>query len=182
MAKKTTPKPSAAVVAAAKRNPKLAAALKDAKKTGRKWYGSAEHNEAQRRAGRSMAAAAIMMTPGAKVASTVGKAVTRVAAKKYTPKVGQKVSKTFVQGRNATVKQTPPKRTGAGPNSPVKGTKVDLETKTRGRSPREQASSKEGRRTRNVVQKLDLITKAGAGTAYVMDPRNRPKSTKKRSK
>ena len=40
---------SPAMAAAARRNPKLAEALKNAQETGKKWYGSAEHRAAQKR-------------------------------------------------------------------------------------------------------------------------------------
>jgi len=99
-------------------------------------------------------------------AAKVGKYVAEKAASKLEPKAAEIVEKTFTQGKNSKIETTPPKRTGVGTSSPVKGTKVKVEQTKKGASPMQQAT---GARQKAVAQtKTNIKVAKGVGAAYVL--------------
>jgi hypothetical protein len=98
-------------------------------------------------------------------AAKVGKYVAGKVASKLEPKAAEIVAKTFKQGKNAKIEVTPPKSTKAGPNSPVKGTKVSIETKTRPVSSLQQAAG--ARQKAAQTTKTTIKTGKLTGDAYL---------------
>ncbi len=82
----------------------------------------------------------------------------------------------FTQGDKARITNTPPKKSKAGPNSPIRGTKVEVTYKTKELTPKQQATLTVGRTSREKTKKAGTYVK-GAGTgAYVESQRiNRKK-------
>jgi len=125
---------------------------------------------------------AINLIPGAKIASTTAKFVSRTAAKKMVPTESKTVIRKFTQGKKANIVQQAPKKYKEGPKSPVKGTKVTLEKETKGQTPLQYATVTKGAVTRKNTKKAVTIAKTAANTAYAMDKYQESKKKKKDKK
>jgi hypothetical protein len=110
---------------------------------------------------------ALNAIPAGKASSVVAKTVARGKATKISS--GEAVTKTkkFTQGKNAKITNTPPKKSKAGPNSPIKGTKVEVQYKTKKISPKQQAWSQSGLASIKKTREGLAAAKAGAAGAYV---------------
>jgi hypothetical protein len=122
----------------------------------------------------------VNLIPGAKIASTTAKFVSRTASKKMVPTESKTVIRKFTQGKKANIVEQAPKRYKEGPKSPVKGTKVTVEKETKGQTPLQYATVTKGAVTRKNTKKAVTIAKTAANTAYVMDKKQ--ESQKKKDK
>jgi hypothetical protein len=127
-------------------------------------------------------AIAINLIPGAKVASTTAKFVSRTASKKMVPTEAKTVIRKFTQGKKANIVEQAPKRYKEGPKSPVKGTKITVEKETKGQTPLQYATVTKGAVTRKNTKKAVTIAKTAVNTAYAMDKYQEAKKSKKKSK
>ena len=93
--------------------------------------------------------AAATLIPTGRAVKTVAKIASKTKAKKITSGEPTIKKRTFTQGDRARITNTPPKKSGAGKNSPVKGTKVEVSYKTKKISPETTAQFTTG----NVVRK-----------------------------
>lgn len=100
--------------------------------------------------------AAATLLPTGRAVKTVAKIASASKAKKISSGGEIIKKKTFTQGDRARITATPPKKTGAGKNSPVKGTKLEVNYKTRKISPETMAQFTTG----NVVRKGGGLTAA----------------------
>jgi hypothetical protein len=123
---------------------------------------------------------AVNLIPGAKIASTTAKFVSRTAAKKMVPTEAKTVIRKFTQGKKANIVEQAPKKYKEGPKSPVKGTKVTVEKETKGQTPLQYAKVTKGAVTRKNTKKAVTIAKTAANTAYAMDKKQ--ESQKKKDK
>jgi hypothetical protein len=123
---------------------------------------------------------AVNLIPGAKIASTTAKFVSRTAAKKMVPTEAKTVIRKFTQGKKANIVEQAPKKYKEGPKSPVKGTKVTVEKETKGQTPLQYATVTKGAVTRKNTKKAVTIAKTAANTAYAMDKKQ--ESQKKKDK
>ena len=122
---------------------------------------SKEQQDRTRKLVGTIAAAAI---PTGKAASTVAKVVARGKATKLTSGPAITKTKSFTQGKNAKVVESGPKATKMGERSPLKGTKVTVEYKTKKISPAQQAWQATGMKTTTKAGKAASFAK-GAATA-----------------
>lgn len=104
----------------------------------------------------SMAASVV---PTGKIVKTAAQVASRVTARKMVPTEAKTVIRKFTQGKNAKIVEEAPKKYNQGPKSPVKGTKVTVEKKTKGQTPLQQTTfttgstvRKQGSRLANQVQ------------------------------
>jgi hypothetical protein len=134
----------------------------------------------QDRTRKLVGAIAVNLIPGAKIASTTAKFVSRTAAKKMVPTETKTVIRKFTQGKKANIVQQAPKKYKEGPKSPVKGTKVTVEKETKGQTPLQYATVTKGAVTRKNTKKAVTIAKTAANTAYAMDKKQ--ESQKKKDK
>ena len=102
--------------------------------------------------------AAAALVPTGRAIKTVAKIASVSKAKKISSGGETIKKKSFTQGDRARITNTPPKKTGAGKNSPVKGTKVEVTYKTKKISPETYAQLTTG----NVVRK-----RGGQAAAYI---------------
>ena len=93
--------------------------------------------------------AAAALAPTGRAVKTVAKIASVSKAKKISSGGETIKKKSFTQGDRARITNTPPKKTGVGKNSPVKGTKVEVTYKTKKISPETLAQFTTG----NVVRK-----------------------------
>ena len=100
--------------------------------------------------------AAATLIPTGRAVKTVAKIASKTKAKKITSGEPTIKKRTFTQGDRARITNTPPKKSGAGKNSPVKGTKVEVSYKTKKISPETTAQFTTG----NVVRKRGGLTAA----------------------
>ena len=114
-----------------------------------------------------VATTAVNAIPAGRAASAVAKTVVKGKATKITSGASTTKSRTFTQGKNAKIKNTPPKKTGVGPNSPVKGTKTKVTWDTKKISPGQQAWQKYGMATVSKTRQGLAAAKAGSAGAYV---------------
>jgi hypothetical protein len=124
----------------------------------------------------------VNLIPGAKIASTTAKFVSRTASKKMVPTETKTVIRKFTQGKKANIVEQAPKRYKEGPKSPVKGTKVTVEKETKGQTPLQYATVTKGAVTRKNTKKAVTIAKTAANTAYAMDKYQESKKKKKDKK
>lgn len=132
-----------------------------------------------RRAGKAAAILAINLTPTGRAASTVAKIASLSKATKLASGASKVKTKTFTQGSKARITNTPPKKSAAGPNSPIKGTKVKIEYKTKELSPKQQATLTTGRVVREKGKKAGTYVKGAATGAIVESERQKSKKKKK---
>jgi hypothetical protein len=119
---------------------------------------------------------ALNATPTGRAAKVVSSFVSKSKATKLSSGASKTKTKKFTQGDRARITNTPPKKSKAGPNSPVRGTKVEVTYKTKELTPKQQATLTAGRTSREKTKKAGTYIK-GAGTgAYVESQRiNRKK-------
>ena len=105
---------------------------------------------------------AAAVVPTGKAATTVAKVVARGKATKLAS--GETVAKTksFVQGKTAKIVESGPKKANMGDRSPVKGTKVTVEYKTKKISPAQQAWQATGMKTTAKANKAGSFAKGAA--------------------
>ena len=89
-------------------------------------------------------------------------------------------TKKFIQGDRARITNTPPKKTKVGPNSPVRGTRVDITYKTKELTPKQQATLTTGRTVRERTKKTGTYAKGAVTGAYVMNEIDKAKAKKKK--
>jgi RNA-splicing ligase RtcB len=136
--------------------------------------------ESKKRTSKLIGAIAVNLIPGAKVASTTAKFVSRTAAKKMVPTETKTVVRKFTQGKKANIVEEAPKKYKQGPKSPVKGTKVTVVKETKGQTPLQYATVTKGAVTRRTTGKRVTIAKTATNTAYAMDKAQEAKKSKKK--
>lgn len=107
--------------------------------------------------------------PGAAIesaAAKVAKYAAEKAAAKMAPKAAKVVEKTFKQGGKTKIEVTPPKKTGAGPSSPVKKTEVKVQQTKKGASPLQQATG--ARESARAKTKTNVKLGTRASGTYVI--------------
>ena len=113
------------------------------------------------------AVVAANLVPTGRAAKVVSKVASRSKAKKISS-AGETIKKrTFTQGDRARITNTPPKKTGTGKNSPVRGTKVEVTYKTKKISPETYATLTTGRTAREATKKAGTYVKGAITGAYV---------------
>ena len=132
----------------------------------------------QDRTRKLVGAIAVNLIPGAKVASTTAKFVSRTASKKMVPTESKTVIRKFTQGKKANIVEQAPKRYKEGPKSPIKGTKITVEKETKGQTPLQYATVTKGAVTRKNTKKAVTIAKTATNTAYAMDKKQESKKKK----
>ena len=132
-----------------------------------------------RKAGKAAAIIAINAIPAGRVASTVAKIASLSKATKLASGASKVKTKTFTQGSRARITNTPPKKSAAGPNSPIKGTKVKVQYKTKELSPKQQATLTTGRLVREKGKAAGAYAKGAATTAVVASEKGKNKKKKK---
>jgi len=137
--------------------------------------------EAQKdRTRKLVGAIAVNLIPGAKVASTTAKFVSRSAAKKMVPTEAKTVVRKYTQGKKANIVEEAPKKYKEGPKSPIKGTKVTVIKETKGQTPLQYATVTRGAVTRKTTGKRVTIAKTATNTAYAMDKKQEAQKSKKK--
>lgn len=126
------------------------------------------------------AVVAVNLIPTGRAASTVAKFVSRSKATKLASGESKVKTRTFTQGSKAKITNTPPKKSPAGPNSPIKGTKVKVEYKTKALTPRQEATVTTGRIVRERGKKAGTYVKGAATGALVTNEVNKAKAKKKK--
>ena len=122
------------------------------------------------------ATVALNATPTGRAAKVVSSVVSKTKATKLASGAGKVKTKKFVQGERARITNTPPKKSKAGPNSPIRGTKVEVTYKTKELTPKQQAVLTVGRTSREASKKAGTYVKALGTGAYVESQRiNRKK-------
>jgi hypothetical protein len=119
------------------------------------------------------------LVPVGKAASVVGKFATATKATKLSSGASKVKTKKFTQGEKARITNTPPKKSKAGPNSPIRGTKVEVTYKTKELTPKQQASLTTGRIAREKTKKAGTYAKGALTGAYVMNEVDKAKAKKK---
>ena len=119
------------------------------------------------------------LIPVGKAASVVGKFSTATKATKLSSGASKVKTKKFTQGDRARITNTPPKKSKAGPNSPIRGTKVEVTYKTKELTPKQQASLTTGRIAREKTKKAGTYVKGAVTGAYVMNEVDKAKAKKK---
>jgi hypothetical protein len=122
---------------------------------------------------------AVNLIPTGRAASTVAKYVSRSKATKLASGESKIKTRTFTQGSKAKITNTPPKKSSAGPNSPIKGTKVKVEYQTKALTPRQEATVTTGRVVREGGKKAGTYVKGAVTGAYVTNEVNKAKAKKK---
>lgn len=131
------------------------------------------------------AAVAVNLIPTGRAAKTVSKIVSKTKAKKITSGEPTIKKKTFIQGDRARITNTPPKKTGAGKNSPVRNTKVEVTYKTKKISPETYAALTTGRTAREGTKKVGTYLKGavtGAAGLYTVSELKKAKDKKEAEK
>ena len=136
-------------------------------------------NEDLRKAAKAATIIAINLTPTGRAASTIAKIASLSKATKLASGASKVKTKTFTQGSRARITNTPPKKSSAGPNSPIKGTKVKVEYKTKELTPKQQATLTTGRVVRERGKKAGTYAKGAATTAIVASEKGKNKKKKK---
>lgn len=138
-------------------------------------------SEAQKdRTRKLVGAIAVNLIPGAKVASTTAKFVSRTAARKMVPTEAKTVVRKYTQGKKANIVEQAPKKYKEGAKSPVKGTKVTVVKETKGQTPLQYATVTKGAVTRKTTGKAVTIAKTATNTAYAMDKKQEAKKSNKK--
>jgi hypothetical protein len=138
-------------------------------------------SEAQKdRTRKLVGAIAVNLIPGAKVASTTAKFVSRTAAKKMVPTEAKTVIRKYTQGKKTNIVEQAPKKYKEGAKSPVKGTKVTVVKETKGQTPLQYATVTKGAVTRKTTGKAVTIAKTATNTAYAMDKKQETKKSNKK--
>ena len=132
-----------------------------------------------RRAAKAAAIVAINLTPTGRAASTVAKIASLSKATKLASGASKVKTKTFTQGSRARITNTPPKASKAGPNSPIKGTKVKIQYKTKELTPKQQATLTTGRVVREKGKAAGTYAKGAATTAVIASEKGKNKKKKK---
>jgi hypothetical protein len=125
---------------------------------------------------------ALSAIPAGRAASVVAKTVTRGKATRLSSGEAVTKVKKFKQGKNAKIENTPPKRSGVGPNSPIKGTEVKVTYKTKKITPKQQAWMQSGLSTTKKTREGLAAAKGAAGGAYVAGNSAATKAKQKDSK
>lgn len=128
------------------------------------------------------AVVAANLIPTGKAASTVAKIASASKATKLSSGASKIKTKTFTQGSKARITNTPPKKTGAGVNSPVKGTKVQVKYKTKELTPKQQATLTTGRVVREGAKKAGTYAKGAITGAYVTNEVKNAKAKREANK
>jgi hypothetical protein len=118
-------------------------------------------------------------TPVGKAASIVGKFASASKATKITSGAPKVKTRKFTQGDKARITNTPPKSSKAGPNSPIKGTKVEVKYKTKELTPMQQATLTTGRVAREKAKSGLTYAKGAVTGAYVTNEVKNAKAKKK---
>jgi hypothetical protein len=152
---------------AAKKKPKEYSQAEGAALLRKQWAESKGKPKNLRKVAEWAGTVAINAIPTGRAASVVAKTVARGKATKLAS--GEAVTKVrkFTQGKNATIKNTPPKKSGVGPNSPIKGTKVEVAYKTKKISPKQAAWQQSGISTISKTKQGLTAVKSGSAGAYV---------------
>jgi hypothetical protein len=137
-------------------------------------------DEGLKKLGKAALLAGITLAPTGRAASTVAKFVSRSKATKLASGEPKVKTRTFTQGSKAKITNTPPKKSPAGPNSPIKGTKVKVEYKTKALTPRQEATVTTGRIVRERGKKVGTYVKGAATGALVTNEVNKAKAKKKK--
>ena len=120
--------------------------------------------------------------PVGKAASIVGKFASASKATKITSGAPKVKTKKFTQGEKARITNTPPKSSKAGPNSPIKGTKVEIKYKTKELTPLQEATLTTGSVARKKAKSGLTYAKGAVTGAYVTNEVKNAKAKKKETK
>ena len=134
--------------------------------------------EGLRRAGKAAAIIAVNAIPAGRAVKTVAKIASTTKATKLASGASKIKTKTFTQGSRARITNTLPAKSAAGKNSPIRGTKVKVEYKTKELTPKQQANLTTGRVVRQTGNKAVTYAKGGATVGIVQSERK--KSSKKK--
>jgi hypothetical protein len=132
-----------------------------------------------RRAAKAAAIVGINVLPVGRAASTIAKIASATKATKLASGASKVKTRTFTQGSKARITNTPPKRSGAGANSPVKGTKVKVTYKTKELTPKQQATLTTGRVVREKGKTTGTYAKGAATAGLIASEVNKSKKKKK---
>ena len=135
--------------------------------------------EGLRKAGKAAAIIAINLTPTGRAASTVAKIASATKATKLASGASKVKTKTFTQGERARITTTPPKKSSAGPSSPIRGSKVKVEYKTKELTPKQQAVLTTGRVVRGRAKQGGAYAKGGATVGIASTEKGKSKKKKK---
>jgi hypothetical protein len=119
------------------------------------------------------------LIPTGRAAKTVAKFASASKATKLSSGASKVKTRKFTQGDRARITNIPPKKSKAGPNSPIRGTKVEIKYKTKELTPSQQATLTTGRTARETTKKAGTYAKAAVTSAYVTNEvknakRNKP--------
>ena len=123
--------------------------------------------------------------PVGKAASAVGKFASASKATKITSGAPKIKTRKFTQGDKARITNTPPKSSKAGPNSPIKGTKVEVKYKTKELTPLQEATLTTGSSVREKAKSGLTYAKGAAGLAtanYAINDVKKAQAKKKETK
>ena len=120
--------------------------------------------------------------PVGKAASVVSKFASASKATKITSGAPKVKTKKFTQGEKARITNTPPKSSKAGPNSPIKGTKVEIKYKTKELTPLQEATLTTGQSVRKKAKSGLTYAKGAAGAVTANYAINDVKKAKANSK
>jgi hypothetical protein len=137
-------------------------------------------NAGLKKLGQVAVVAGVNLIPTGRAASTVAKFVSASKATKISSGAPKVKTRTFTQGSKAKITNTPPKKSSAGPNSPIKGTKVKIEYKTKALTPKQEATVTTGRIVRERGKKAGTYAKGAVTGSYVTNERNKAKAKKKK--
>ena len=126
------------------------------------------------------AVVAANLVPVGRAASTVAKFASASKATKLSSGASKVKTKKFTQGSKARITNTPPKSSGAGKNSPIKGTKVEIKYKTKELTAKQQATLTTGRTVREGAKKAGTYAKGAVTGAYVTNEYKNAKAKKKK--
>lgn len=120
------------------------------------------------------------LIPTGRAAKTIAKFASASKATKLSSGASKIKTKKFTQGDNARITNTPPKKSKVGPNSPIRGTKVEIKYKTKELTPSQQATLTTGRTVRESAKKIGTYVKGAVTGAYVTNEVKNAKVIKKK--
>jgi hypothetical protein len=153
------------------------------KKTGPSLFGKDGLREDARLIGKGAVAGLVTVAnliPTGRAAKTIAKFASASKATKLSSGAPKIKKKTFTQGDKARITNTPPKKSKAGPNSPIRGTKVEIKYKTKELTPSQQATLTTGRTVREGTKKAGTYAKGAVTGAYVTNEVKNAKAAKKK--
>ena len=153
------------------------------KKAGPSLFGKDGLREDARLIGKGAVAGLVTVAnliPTGRAAKTIAKFASASKATKLSSGASKIKTKKFTQGDRARITNTPPKKSKAGPNSPIRGTKVEIKYKTKELTPSQQATLTTGRTVREGAKKTGTYVKGAVTGAYVTNEVKNARTAKKK--